>query len=46
MKKIKVCLRVFEPDDYILLHKWRNDDEIGHYFSGTLRFTSTLNKKK
>lgn len=46
MKKIRVYLRAFEPDDYVLLHKWRNDEEIGHYFSGTFRFTSTLNEKK
>ena len=46
MKKIRVYLRAFEPEDYLLLHKWRNDDEIGHYFSGTILFTSTLNEKK
>jgi RimJ/RimL family protein N-acetyltransferase len=46
MKKIRVYLRAFEPDDYILLHKWRNDEETIKYFSGTFRFTSTLNEKK
>ncbi len=46
MKQIRVYLRAFEPNDYILLYKWRNDEEIGHYFSGTLRFTSALNEKK
>jgi len=45
MKKIRVYLRAFEPEDYLLLHKWRNDDDIAHYFSGTIRFTSTLNEK-
>jgi len=33
MKKIRVYLRAFEPEDYLLLYKWRNDDEIGHYFN-------------
>ncbi len=45
-KKIRVYLRALEPEDYQLLHKWRNDGEIGHYFSGTRLFTSTLNEKK
>ncbi len=45
-KKIRVYLRALEPEDYQLLHKWRNDEEIGHCFSGTRRFTSTLNEKK
>ena len=38
-------LRAFEPEDYLLLHKWRNDDDIAHYFSRTMRYTSTLNEK-
>ncbi len=38
MKKIRVYLRAFEPDDYVLFHKWRNDEEIGHYFSGNSSF--------
>ena len=46
MKKIRVYLRSFEPEDYLLLHKWRNDDEISYYASLTQRFTSTLNEKK
>jgi len=45
-KKIRVYLRALEPEDYTLLHKWRNDDEIGRYFSGTRLFTSTQNEKK
>lgn len=45
-KNIRVYLRALEPEDYELLHKWRNDEEIGHYFSGTKLFTSTLNEKK
>ncbi len=46
MKKIRVYLRAFELDDHQLLYKWRNDEEIGHYFSGTKIFTSSLNEKK
>lgn len=47
MKKlIRVYLRALEPEDYLLLHKWRNDPEIGAYFSGTRLFTSTMNEKK
>ena len=45
-KKIRVYLRAFEPEDYVKLHQWRNDVEIGYNFSGTVRFTSTLNEKK
>lgn len=45
-KQIRVYLRALEPDDYLKLHQWRNDEEIGHYFSGTRLFTSSLNEKK
>jgi len=45
-KKIRVYLRALEPEDYAKLHQWRNDEEIGRLFSGTRRFTSTLNEKK
>jgi len=45
-KQFRVYLRALEPDDYILIHKWRNDPEVNLLFSGTRRFTSTLNEKK
>jgi RimJ/RimL family protein N-acetyltransferase len=45
-KPIRVYLRAFEPGDHIMLHKWRNDPEIGRFFSGTRLFTSTLNEQK
>lgn len=45
-KKVRVYLRALEPEDYQKLHQWRNDEEIGRYFSGTKLFTSTLNEKK
>ena len=46
MKKIRVYLIAFEPEDYLLLHKWRKDEEIAHFFSGTKLYSSTLNEKK
>ncbi len=45
-KKFRVYLRALEPEDYALLHKWRNDEEIAYSFSGTKLFTSTSNEKK
>ncbi len=45
-KKVRVYLRALEPEDFALLHKWRNDPEIGYAFGGTRIFTSTLNEKK
>ena len=45
-KQIRVYLRALEPEDYALLHKWRNDEELGSHFSGTKLITSTLNEKK
>jgi RimJ/RimL family protein N-acetyltransferase len=45
-RKIRVYLRAFEPEDYVLLHKWHNDDEIGYFSSGTKIFASTLNEKR
>lgn len=47
MKKTpRVFLRSFEPGDYEKLHAWRNDQEVALFFSGTRRYTSTLNEKK
>ncbi|NLO11369.1 MAG: GNAT family N-acetyltransferase [Candidatus Cloacimonetes bacterium] len=45
-KQFRVFLRALEPEDYEIIHKWRNDDEVALFFSGTRRFTSTLNEKK
>lgn len=45
-KQFRVYLRALEPDDYLMIHKWRNDPEVALFFSGTRRFTSTLNEKK
>lgn len=45
-KQIRVYLRALEIDDHMLIHKWRNDPEVALFFSGTRRFTSTLNEKK
>lgn len=45
-KQIRVYLRALELEDFSLLHKWRNDPEIGYAFGGTRIFTSTVNEKK
>jgi len=46
MKKIRVYLRALEIDDYIKIHRWRNDREISRNFGGVPLFTSTANEKK
>lgn len=46
MKKIRVYLRAFEIDDHVLLHKWRQDKEISHNFSGIPLFPSSENEKQ
>lgn len=45
-KPIRVYLRAFEPEDNVLLHKWRNDAEISLSYSGTRRFTSNVNEMR
>jgi RimJ/RimL family protein N-acetyltransferase len=45
MKKIRVYLRAFEPDDYILLHEWRKNDEIFGFYRGVIKYSSSLNEK-
>lgn len=45
-KKVRVYLRAFEGDDYIKIHKWRQDTEISRNFSGVPLFSSSLNEKK
>jgi len=44
--KVKVYLRALEPDDYLKIHEWRQDEEIAKYFGGVRLFSSTLNEKK
>ncbi len=46
MKKNSVFLRAFEPDDYILINKWRNDFEVQRYVVGRFRYVSEAREKK
>lgn len=46
MKDLRIYLRAFEIEDYKLIHKWRNDDEITRNFGGLKLFTSSENEKK
>lgn len=41
-----VFLRAFEPDDYILINKWRNDPSIQHLVGGHRRFVSSEMEKE
>ena len=46
MENFRVYLRAFESDDYIKIHKWRQDPDIANNFGGIKLFPSTLNEKK
>lgn|SRR5574344_223047 len=46
MKKNSVFLRAFEPDDYILINKWRNDFEVQRNVAGRFRYVSEAREKK
>ena len=46
MKKNSVLLRAFEPDDYILINKWRNDFEVQRNVAGRFRYVSEAREKK
>jgi len=40
-----VFLRAFEPDDYLLINKWRNDSGIQKLTGGTFRYVSLEREK-
>ena len=42
----RVYLRAFEPDDYLLINKWRNDPEINHFLGGNVFLVSSEREKK
>lgn len=44
-KDFSVYLRAFEPDDYLLINKWRNDMEMQKLTCGPIRFVSTEMEK-
>lgn len=46
MKKIRVYLRAFEIEDHVLLHKWRQDKDVLHNFSGVPLFSSKENERQ
>lgn len=46
MKQIRVYLRAFEPDDYLIIHQWRQDKDISRNYGGVPVFSSSLNEKK
>lgn len=41
-----IFIRAFEPDDYLLINKWRNDPEIHKLIGGTFRYVSSEMEKK
>lgn len=44
-KDFSVYLRAFEPDDYLLINKWRNDVSMQRLTCGPIRFVSTEMEK-
>lgn len=42
----RVFLRAFEPDDYLLISKWRNDPEINHFLGCNVFLVSSEREKK
>lgn len=45
MKNKSVYLRAFEPNDYLLINKWRNDFNIQKLTCGVFRYVSTQMEK-
>lgn len=46
MKRNSVFLRAFEPDDYVLINKWRNDFDVQRNVAGRFRYVSEAREKK
>lgn len=44
--KSSIFLRAFEPDDYILINKWRNDNQIQANTGGPIRYVSSVMEKE
>jgi RimJ/RimL family protein N-acetyltransferase len=42
---MRIYLRAFEPEDYVLINKWRNDEEIYRSLGGNLNFVSLAREK-
>lgn len=45
MNDYSIFLRAFEPDDYLLINKWRNDKKIQEKTMGLIRYVSTEMEK-
>ena len=41
MKEKSIYLRAFEPEDYILINKWRNDKDLQNLTGGSFRYVSS-----
>lgn len=41
----RIYLRAFEIDDYVLIHKWRNNPEINYYLVGNVFMVSSEREK-
>jgi RimJ/RimL family protein N-acetyltransferase len=46
MENYSVFLRAFEPGDYVLINKWRNDQAIQKMTGGMIRFVSSEMEKE
>lgn len=46
MEKYSIFLRAFEPNDYLLINKWRNDLGIQKLTGGTFRYVSSEREKE
>lgn len=44
-KQVRVYLRALEPDDYIKLHEWRQDDDNLGFYRSVIRYSSSLNEQ-
>jgi RimJ/RimL family protein N-acetyltransferase len=45
MEKYSIFLRAFEPNDYLLINKWRNDPDIQRETGGLIKFVSSEMEK-
>lgn len=46
MKEQRIYLRAFEPDDVVVINRWRNDDDIFRQTSGNKYYISSIYDKK
>lgn len=46
MESRSIFLRAFEPEDYVLINKWRNDYQLQKLTCGTFRYVSSEREKE